>query len=241
MIRSRFSFRRWRRYALFALLLLAGATWVSVSPLWAASPLGRRSPAVTVTVPDLRGVTFTDGSTVDGELFELTVTYVYHPSAPPRRILSQDPSPGARRKITPGEAPCRLSVVVSLGEHLLRVPSVAGMSAREAADTLQAIGLQVTEKAVVTDPYTPDAPSPGSALGTSLPPDSSVPEGTAVTLYVAAPPHPASVLCPDVVGMTRREAVRALLEAGLRVEDIHADSTLPAPTDPWGIRRQDPM
>lgn len=210
---------RLARAVLLSALLLVCTAWIAADSLFdLRRASGASAATVTVTVPELRGRTFSDadGALVDPELFELAITYVYDPDTPPRTILSQEPLPGVGRKLTPGRTPCRVSVVVSLGEHRLAVPDVTGLDAREACVSLRRLGFAVTEIGQTDTASHETAPS-GTVLKTVPAAGETVPEGAAVRVYVAAAKTRPSVRCPDLTGLTLAEAELRLRAAGLTV------------------------
>ena len=227
---------------LFALLLAISMAWVTADRL--LNFIGPHSPTATVTVPPLTGKIFTDGKMVDDPRFRVAVTYVYHPDAPPRTILSQDPPPNARRKIACGKSQVPLELVVSLGEHEITVPDVTGMNRRQAALTLTAHHLMTVTSPVTlweTDPVPFTAPHPPAhaVLSTFPVAGTTVRAGDTVTIYVAQPVGDHGVCCPDVTGLSCEEAVSCLRRIGLSVgnitENFLTDHNMSL-NDPWGIR-----
>lgn len=196
--------RRGRRLLLVLLLIaiICGAAWAFL-----AGPLQR------ATVPDLVGLSQTDA----GALLEETGLQLraneeqYSETAPKDTIISQRPVAEAGTFV---QFP--VNVVISLGPERYEVPKLQGMTPAEARTALQDTKLDVAgqeqahhetiEKGLVirTDPKT----------GTSLKPQ------TEVTLIISKGPAPRPV--PDVLGMTEKEALAALEEAGLEVEKDEA-------------------
>lgn len=97
--------------------------------------------------------------------------------SPAGEVVEQSPSAGTER---PPNSTVLLSI--SAGPQTVAVPSLMGMSAREARATLEAAGLQVKE---VGQPN-PDVPA-GTVFDQDPQPEQEVREGSTVTIVVAEP------------------------------------------------------
>ncbi len=229
-------------------LLLAGTVWICADHLFGGAArrlvgLSDTSSSLIVTVPDLVGQVFTDGAMADTDLFDVSVTYVYG-DQPARRILSQEPAPGVRRKVLPEHTRCTLRLTVSMGAHILQVPPLVGLDGREAEGLLRDQGFAVhTVNVHDADPdgYDDDntgtlhafgesvsgladgqAVGLGQVLATDPPAGTQLPAGSEIGLYVFSGQDTPSVLCPDLTGLSRTQAEDALREAGLSVGHVTA-------------------
>jgi beta-lactam-binding protein with PASTA domain len=105
--------------------------------------------------------------------------------------------------------------VVSTGKPLVTVPSVVGQSRNDAQDALEAANLRVTVQR-----RNSDAPA-GQVVETDPPGGTSVPEGSAVTVFYSDGPEKV----PDVVGLQRQEAEAAVREAGFEPKVLESTNT----------------
>ena len=169
-----------------------------------------RREGTAVTVPDVRGKTFRDGEMADPSLFEVTVTYVYDPHVPMRVVLSQTPGPGVGRRVIPREKRCPLLLVVSAGKRTLTVPDVEDLDAPDAAIILREQGFFVDE----------DELDGGVVLATRPAAGDVAAYGSTVHLRALDPHGNASVACPDLTGLSKDEAVRALEGVGQCMGDV---------------------
>lgn len=231
----------------FCLLLSVG--WISLDVLFGSIPyhlsaLFSRADthselSETVTIPSLVGQTFTSAGLTDPDLFFPQVTYVWA-DTPPLLILDQQPPAGAKRRVTRGSNPCTVRLTVSLGKQTLTVPSLVGADAREAEISLRDNGFSVVTvrqtnadaENVSRETYKRTAhPQPGTVLYTDPPAGTEIEPGDTVRLIVYDVPSPASVLCPDLTGLSRQEAVALLASLDLRIGQIDEKS---APDTPPG-------
>jgi len=95
--------------------------------------------------------------------------------------------------------------------HYTRVPSVLGVTQRQAEAALRAAGLSVDAR---DGQYSSSVPA-GVILSTQPPPGAKVRKGSTVVLIPSLGPRLVPV--PDVVGATQEDATRALNDAGFEV------------------------
>lgn len=221
------------------LLLFAATVWICADTLFGDAVYklitGRdRSGVKTVEVPALVGTLFTDGQCADSDCFDVSVTYVYDP-ATPRQILSQEPPPHAKRKVTPGVQKCALRLTVSLGKQMLKVPDVTDMDPREAEIALQNMGFSTSliygsrlQGARVSSRASSRASS--HVLSTDPPAGAQVTAGATVRIYAVEPGADASVRCPDLSDLPLNVAIQELESAGLTVGEVQEDGTATATT-----------
>lgn len=227
--------RRLLAVVLCLALFLISSLWIAADTLFSVSDIWgmKRNRDMAVEVPNLVGTLFSDKNLPDTSLFITEVTYVYDSTVPPSVVLSQTPPGGAMRKIPREGTPCRLSLVVSLGEKMLRIPALEGMDVREAEAALGALGIaaervyETTRSGgVARDTVISTEPSAGALIQS---------DHATVRLTIANPPAATSTVCPNLVGLTLSEAYDALSTAGLTLSEIQKIYTL----DPWGIRHGD--
>ena len=199
---------------------------------------GFSNPPVAVEVPDVTGLDETEAKSRlaalqvnrEGVCFTVTAEYRYDADTPRGTVLSQTPTAGSRRKVTPGIRPCPVTVVVSLGKETAAVPDLCGKTLREAETLLRSLGfvaevrVQTAGNRAVTVAEGATASLAGTTVIAVSPPAGTEAElGETVTLTVRKPSvRPAgSGTVPDLTGLTRDEAQYRLLSAGFSVGEIH--------------------
>ena len=198
---------------------------------------GFSNPPVAVEIPDVTGLDETEAKSRlaalqvnrEGACFTVTAEYRYDADTPRGTVLSQTPTAGSRRKVTPGIRPCPVTVVVSLGKETAAVPDLCGKTFREAETLLRSLGfvaevrVQVAGNRAVTVAEGATASLAGTTVIAVSPPAGTETElGETVTLTVRKPSvRPAgSGTVPDLTGLTRDEAQYRLLSAGFSVGEI---------------------
>ena len=205
---------RWA--ALLSFLLAVAVGWIAFDHLF--SPFGE--PSESVEIPNLCGQSYDHAAYPDWA--EVEVEYRYDAATPAGIILSQSPRAGSYRKRTAQNPSVRLSLIVSLGEETVKVPSLGGLDHREAAASLRELGLSVK-----TQTETGAYPA-GQVVSTQPRAGTVVPIGTEITLFVSAGAEQKSVTVPNLLGLSRSDALVKLWTAELGVaEVIEIDSPAP--------------
>ena len=177
-----------------ALVVIAGAT------------LATRTHAPTapsLQVPNVVGLTESQARAL---LPNFTINIQQGPSStiPKGRISSQLPL--ATSKVIPGSS---ITLTESSGAGNTSVPSnLVGLSLADARSSLTAVGLTVAQT-VSTD----SNQAPGTVLGVNPSPGSILQAGAGVVLQIAS----GSLQVPDLVGLTRIQAITTLTQAGFLV------------------------
>jgi beta-lactam-binding protein with PASTA domain/tRNA A-37 threonylcarbamoyl transferase component Bud32 len=111
-----------------------------------------------------------------------------------------------------------VGLYLTLRPEQLRVPNVVGLPEATAAQAVQNRGFEVE-----VEPRTNPDVERGTVAAQDPRPNTMAEEGSTVTLIVSTGPGEAAV--PTVVGMPRREAERAVRDAGFRVdvERVYSD------------------
>jgi eukaryotic-like serine/threonine-protein kinase len=139
----------------------------------------------------------------------------FNPTLPRDVVVDQNPPPDALVK--PGR---QVYMTVNSGtQRMVRVPSLEGMSLREAQNRLQAAGLRVDDIRADSIP----SPYPNTVTRQSPTPADSVAEGASVTLWYSTGLGDQYVTVPDVTGLTVAEARQLLREYHLRYVVIGAE------------------
>jgi len=210
------------------LLLLCGA-WFATFLLFAAVAMRLALRAREVGVPDLKGRSVAEATTVLTSL-GLALTVEQGPKIDPRipagAIVGQEPASGVKTRRQRS-----VRVWLSGGPRPTRVPSLVGVNARAAEARLSQDQLSVTEIAEIRSR---DYPSE-SVVAQSPPPDS---EGSAVALLVNRGEPDVRFVMPDVIGIGGNRAADILRGYGFRVAVV---AEQPYPGVPPGIvLRQSP-
>jgi beta-lactam-binding protein with PASTA domain/predicted Ser/Thr protein kinase len=165
-----------------------------------------------VQVPNLIGLTEQRARAEIGDagLRVGRVDFQADPEVGKDRVISQDPN---RDQFVDPTA--SVDFVVSTGKPLVTVPSVVGQDRKAAQDALEAARLDVTVQR-----RNSDAPA-GQVVETDPPGGTSVPEGSAVTVFYSDGPEKV----PDVVGLQQREAEAAVREAGFEPKVLESTNT----------------
>ena len=132
-------------------------------------------------------------------------------------VFDQDPQGGELR-----ERGTRVTLFVSSGAGLVKVPKVAGLNVLAATEKLEAKGFIVTP---VNEPS--ETIPPLIVIRSSPKAGSKVESGTEVLLVVSAGPAPIEV--PDVKGLDQVDATQRLVAAGFKVsKTLESSSTVAA-------------
>jgi serine/threonine-protein kinase len=199
----------WWVLGILAALLLAGGLW------YALAQGGPEEPAQ-VTVPDVVGqdavaaqrVLERDGFTVSRE--EQADSDVESGN-----VISQDPEGDS---MAPEGS--EVTLTVSTGPEQVQVPNVQGYTFDEARAALEGQNLDVKREFRASDE------ARGTVINTNPSAGTSVDTGSTVTVIVSE----GEVDVPNLVGMTRDEAVKALEDLGLKAS-VTEDPEATAPED----------
>jgi PASTA domain len=146
--------------------------------------------------------------------------------------------PAAGTRVPAGS---RVTLVVDLADTRVPVPRLGGQTADQARQTLQGLGLQVTQREEESDEAV------GTVLGTEPGAGSKVPPGSQVTLVVA---RARTVEVPRLLNLRLVDAEAQLTQGGLTFEVSGPGVIIPGTTDcrlnpffppvPCVVRAQDP-
>jgi eukaryotic-like serine/threonine-protein kinase len=157
-------------------------------------------------IPDVVGMTESDAISVLRDAgFERDVQREYNGDVPDGQVFRQSPEAGEMA------APETLvTIVVSRGTQLVRVPDVVGQSRTNATNTLQGAGFRVN----ATEEFH-DSVASGSVISQSPEGGVSLDAGATVTIRVSKGRDEVTV--PDVIELSEAQARSDLEAAGLRV------------------------
>ncbi len=164
-----------------------------------------------IDVASFVGMTEADviGNEAFNELYAFDVTYVPNANYEKGMIVEQDPEAGASRMISAEGIQVKLTV--SSGVEMETIPdTVINASYSDAQMRLKGMGLNVIltweESSSVTKDY---------VIGSDPAPGTSIPSGSTVTLSVSAGPAATYTDVPDLIGLTKQDALLALQHKGL--------------------------
>lgn len=217
LLRTIITERRWRRLLLGATIALACGIVLDqvVMPLVVHS-------RKTITMPNVIGMPVEQAV----ELLQRYGLHVqdirqqYDSSQPAGRVVLQMPFPNTT--VREGR---RVYLVVSRGDELVRVPSLVGMSLRDAQLALLREGLQLGSISAMPC----DSIGSSGIIAQSPAADALVRVGTAVAVTVCRDTA-AQVEVPSVLYVTAAEAEQLLLQANLQVGEIlheHDETYMP--------------
>ncbi len=159
------------------------------------------------SVPDLVGLSEGDAiSTLREAGFDLdTIQREYNTEVDPDLVISHTPSAETSAPIG-----TKITLVVSRGAELKKVPSVVGEKEAAAKTTLEEAGFEVK----TTEEFS-ESVDEGNVIRQSPQEGVSVATGSEITIVVSKGPDVVQV--PGVIDMTEAEAINAIESAGLQV------------------------
>ncbi|HET6499099.1 MAG TPA: Stk1 family PASTA domain-containing Ser/Thr kinase [Coriobacteriia bacterium] len=176
-------------------------------------------------IPELIGMTESEAQRVVGDSeFDFRIQREYNSDIPEGQVFGQSPDPG---ELMPPDTV--ITLVVSQGKRLVRVPDVAGMTRAAATSELEGAGFAV--KAV--EEFS-DTVARGEVINQSPDAGVSFDAGAAVTIRVSKGPDMVTV--PDVIELSEAQAKADLSAAGLE-----ADVSYQVSPDDDVVLTQDPL
>jgi beta-lactam-binding protein with PASTA domain/predicted Ser/Thr protein kinase len=157
--------------------------------------------------------------------FQVDVQRAFDDGVPKGDVIRQSPAPNQR--IEQGET---VTITVSRGPTPVEIPNLAGRPSEDARDTLVALGFKVKQKEEFSTEF-----ANGEVIRTQPPAGEKAPRGSTVTMVVSKGPR--TFPMPNVVGMTREEAISELESLGLVVEVV----VVPNNDPPNTVVYQDPI
>lgn len=134
-----------------------------------------------------------------GEMFNFTVTYEPNATVSAGIITAQDPAPD--RSVMLSSNGIDVSLTVSSGVEMVRVPDVYNKEYREAINELESAGFTVVIEYVESETVTQDY-----AVSTSPAAGESLTIGSTVYLSISGGPVLDTFAMPELIGMTQQEA-----------------------------------
>jgi eukaryotic-like serine/threonine-protein kinase len=168
-----------------------------------------------VAVPRLTGLTEeAAAAALRAKGFVVKVTRAFDDAAAKGTVAGQSPQAGTRI-----EAGSEVTISVSRGPELVRLPDVHGQAAGVATATLQSLQLQVTS----IEDFSVDV-ARGSVIRTDPPAGESVPKGASVTIVVSKGPRTFAMI--SVIGLASADASAKLGDLGLVVREVQVPGSI---------------
>lgn len=162
-----------------------------------------------VIMPNLVGLTKQEAEqkVKDAKLEFEILEEVYDTEVEEGKIISQNPVYQNNYKI---KEKTKISVVVSLGQKIVKVPKVSGMTVEEAVETLEKSDLKVIKEEEPNKKI-----EAGYVISQDVPADTEVGAGSTVVIKVSTGIETSIV--PNLVGKTEEEAKKEIEESGLKL------------------------
>ncbi len=159
-------------------------------------------------VPDLSGMTPDQAAAALAQVHLVVGTQAngYSQTIPAGQVMAQDPGIGEQVK-----RDTAVRITVSQGLPPVSTPKLAGMTFDQATTALKNAQLSIKRG---TDAYSQTVPA-GSVVSQSPAAGVQVPQGSTITVVVSK--GPPLVTVPSVVGMSTKDATKALTKAGFTV------------------------
>ena len=176
-------------------------------------PIGTAIPDITqIPLAQAQSTLILDGFTPG------TVRWAYSATVSPGNVISQDPAAGTR-----AASGTTVNMLASLGPQLGTVPDVVGKPQAEAEALIVAEGFKV---GAVSLAYSASVPS-GMVLTQDPEGGTTTGAGATVDLVVSQGPQPVAV--PNVVGLSRADALATIAAAGLSAGSVVQGSSETVP------------
>lgn len=165
-----------------------------------------------VQIPDVVGMEQTEAQKTieDAKLKYEKKSEEYNKDVPVGYIISQDPGYMPNYNVKEGST---ISVVVSLGQNLVKVPKVTGLTQDDATKQLEDLGLVVN----VEETYSSKVEA-GYVIEQSVKENEEIDAGESITIKVSKGTEKVTV--PDLTGKTESEAKTAIKDAGLKLKTV---------------------
>ncbi|MBE6560072.1 MAG: PASTA domain-containing protein [Ruminococcaceae bacterium] len=200
----------------FAFLLVCGITGYYILNMLFFSE--DTSKAETITVQTFTGKYYTDELEEwfsKSEYYTLQTEFRNDPLYEEGMIIDQTPSGGDRRKVVAGEQKCPVTLIISKGAETVVVPDVLLYDYREAEMLLEDLDLIVSTKKVYSENF-----AVGTVISMEPEPGTTLKLNDKVTIYVSQGTAVGSIVVPDFTGLTESQALRKIIQTGLRVGTV---------------------
>ncbi len=165
-----------------------------------------------VQIPNVVGMEQTEAQKTieDAKLKYEKKSEEYNKDVPAGYIISQDPGYMPNYNVKEGST---ISVVVSLGQNLVKVPKVTGLTQDDATKQLEDLGLVVN----VEETYSSKVEA-GYVIEQSVKENEEIDAGESITIKVSKGTEKVTV--PNLTGKTESDAKTAIKDAGLKLKTV---------------------
>jgi len=165
-----------------------------------------------VQIPDVVGLT---QEQAEKKIEELNLKYeiveeTYHDTIDKGLVISQTPAYMSNYKI---KGKSTIGLVISLGQKIVKVPKVVGMTEQEAKEELEALDLKVEIKEEPNKKV-----EAGYVISQDVTANSEVGAGSTVKITISTGVE--TVQVPNLEGKTEEEAKKAITDAGLTLSAV---------------------
>jgi len=217
-----------RRYSMFPIILGITLSFLLVAGISAYKlvkpflmPAAAEEETVTVTVPQLEGTIMTEevrrGLNASG--FRVIVEYDdTDDSEEANKVIKQSPAAGTEKNIVLGKQYTDVRVTLSRGQNSFMLSDYTVTDYRQVKIELEALGIKCVEE----NEYNDNIPL-GYVIRTVPMPGETISKGDTVTLYVSKGEKVVYVQVPQLVGMTEKEAKKALEDAKITLGKVTSE------------------
>lgn len=196
-----------------ALSIILGGILLFIATILITNLLVNVFTKADVQVPDVVGMEKTEAQKTieDAKLkYEEKGEGEYSKDVPAGYIISQDPSYMPNYSVKEGST---ITVVVSLGQNIVTIPKVVGLTQEDAVTQLEELGLTVT----VEEEYSSKVEA-GYVIEQSFEENEEVDASETITIKVSKGIEKVTV--PDLNGKKESEAKKAISSAGLKLKTV---------------------
>jgi eukaryotic-like serine/threonine-protein kinase len=173
--------------------------------------------AETITIPSVVGLMWEDAQeTLLAKSDKLNVTIAreeYSDTFEKGMVIEQYPTQGAEV-----EGDSDVELVISSGPESFEVPNVYNLTDSQAVTKLEEAGLVVAHDFAFSDEIEKDR-----VISTNPERGMQVVKGDTITVLVSSGPEKTDVIVPDLLGLTKKQAIKKLEDVGLKQGNITSD------------------
>ena len=168
---------------------------------------------VPVQIPNLVGMKLEDIESA-GETFNLIIEYENNPQVENERVISQNPAPGATRKIYESDGLCTILLKVSRYKPLTVPDGIIGSRLRDATLSLLCEGIAFT----ISEKYSDI--EKGRVISCIPSESAALSQGQSVSLTISAGNKELYSSVPNIVGLTESEALTRIKSSSLVAGEV---------------------
>ena len=200
-----------------AFLIVAAISGVAIVMSFLEETSG--DDAIVLEIPELEGSIFSDElkRQLESNYYEVSIKEVFDPVASANTIVAQEPGPGEKRKVIPGEQSCELSITVSKGARTFALDNYKYLYYYEAEIAMKNLGL-IPERKYVYHDYIPES----YVVSSEPEAGETVKYGDKIIITISKGQNSEDymVTVPDFTAGTENAAKLLLLESKLELGDV---------------------